>query len=116
MDPIKAQGIIGTGVAKAYKSPLSPPDGQIDNGYAAPPIRAITADQVAWMMGAIYRYIPPDAAHPRCSVERDMKAYGLLYEIMEAANLRFADHVAMSNATPQQVRPEVKLPTSRPGE
>lgn len=63
----------------------------------------ITSDQVAWLLDIAYRYLPQDSL-PRVSRQRDMKAYGMLYEIMEIAGLSFADSSARWNGTPEEVR------------
>lgn len=67
-----------------------------DNG------RPLTCDQVSWMISAIDRYIPGEPA-PAISRRRKMEIYGLLYELMEAADLGFMDHEAKKNATPEEV-------------
>jgi len=63
-------------------------------------MRDLNCDQVAWMLDAIERYLPPDKHHPSVSQQRDMLKHGLLYEIMDVANLSFSDDAAISNATP----------------
>ncbi len=65
--------------------------------------RPISCDQVAWMLDAIGRYIPRDS-HPSVSRARDMQMYGLLYELMDVANLRFEDDSARWNGTPNEAR------------
>lgn len=67
------------------------------------PCYAIGCDQVAWLLNVFERYLPMDN-HPRVSRERDMKKYGMLYEVMEAAGLKFADEAARWNGTPEDVR------------
>lgn len=62
----------------------------------------INCDQVAWMMNAIRRYLPPQSG-PSVSREHEMQAYGLLYELMEVAGLYFADDGALHNATPKDL-------------
>jgi hypothetical protein len=62
----------------------------------------ITCDQVAWMLGAINRYLPTQTA-PAVSRYREATAYALLYELMEVAGLRFMDAAAQHNATPRDV-------------
>jgi hypothetical protein len=62
----------------------------------------ISCDQVAWLLDIADRYIPYDK-YPSISRQREMKKYGMLYEIMEIANLEFQDDYALSNATPQDV-------------
>lgn len=64
--------------------------------------RPINCDQVAWMLGAIRRYLPPTNA-PSVSRARDVQAYGLLYELMEVAGLHFEDESAARNGTPRDV-------------
>lgn len=65
--------------------------------------RPISADQVAWMLAAIGRYLPQDG-HPSTSRAREMAQYGLLYEIMESAYLCFEDEAARFNGTPADAR------------
>lgn len=67
----------------------------------------INCDQVAWLMDIFNRYLPK-SQHPRVSQERDMRMYGMLYEVMEIANLKFADDVARLNGTPSQARPYIE--------
>lgn len=62
----------------------------------------LNCDNVAWMLNAIDRYLPPDDKDtPPCSQKRDMLKYGLLYEIMEAGNMVFGDESARRNGTPR---------------
>ncbi len=68
--------------------------------------RQLNCDQVAWILSAIDRYLPT-TQHPRVSRAREMQKYGLLYEIMEVANLSFEDNEAKYNATPEDVRSEL---------
>jgi hypothetical protein len=75
----------------------SPSAGAIS--WPAPGARPINCDQVAWMLAAISRYLPP-YAQPSVSRQREMQKYGLLYEIMESANLHFEDDIAQHNGTP----------------
>lgn len=63
--------------------------------------RELTCDQVAWLLDAINRYLPT-SKHPRVSREREVLAYGLLYEIMGVACLTFQDEAALSNGTPSR--------------
>lgn len=65
--------------------------------------RPLNCDQVAWMLAAFGRYLPRPT-HPAVSRATDMQRYGLLYEVMEVANLRFEDAAARSNGTPIEVR------------
>jgi hypothetical protein len=65
--------------------------------------RPINCDQVAWMLNAIERYLPP-TQHPRVSRAREMQKYALLYELMEVAHLYFEDARAQHNGTPGDVR------------
>lgn len=65
--------------------------------------RPINCDQVAWMLNAIERYLPP-TQHPRVSRAREMQKYALLYELMEVAHLYFEDASAQHNGTPSDVR------------
>lgn len=67
--------------------------------------RRLNCDQVAWMLNAIDRYLPPDSKDTLdCCKQREMKKYGLLYEIMDAANLVFGDISALRNGTPFPAR------------
>lgn len=63
----------------------------------------ISCDQVAWLLDIFERYLPP-SHHPRISRARDMQKYGMLYEVMEIADLRFADNRARWNGTPNDAR------------
>ena len=63
----------------------------------------ISCDQVAWLLAIADRYIPKDN-YPNISQQREMKKYAMLYEIMEIADLRFADDSARWNGTPNQAR------------
>ena len=65
--------------------------------------RPINCDQVAWMLAAIGRYLPPPDA-PRVSRARELQSYALLYELMEVAGLHFEDAQAAGNGTPRDVR------------
>ena len=65
--------------------------------------RPINCDQVAWMLNAIERYLPP-TQHPRVCRAREMQKYALLYELMEVAHLYFEDASAQHNGTPGDVR------------
>ncbi len=65
--------------------------------------RPINCDQVAWMLNAIERYLPP-TPHPRVSRAREMQKYALLYELMEVAHLYFEDANAQHNGTPHDVK------------
>jgi len=65
--------------------------------------RPVNCDQVAWMLNAIERYLPP-TQHPRVSRSREMQKYALLYELMEVAHLYFEDASAQHNGTPGDVR------------
>ena len=69
--------------------------------------RPITCDQVVWILDVFDRVLPK-FGHPSVSREREMKKYGMLYEVMEVANLTFADSLARNNGTPQDVRQELK--------
>ena len=66
----------------------------------SPVMRHLNCDQVAWILAAIDRYLPPDKHHPSVSQNRDMQKHGLLYEIMDVADLSFLDNAAIENATP----------------
>ena len=65
--------------------------------------RKINCDQVAWLLDIANRYIDKDK-FPAVSQQREMKKYAMLYEIMDIANLKFADKKALYNATPYQAR------------
>lgn len=65
--------------------------------------RNLSCDQVAWLTDCIERYLPKDG-YPAVSYQRDMKVLGMLYEIMDLANLKFADEDAIRNATPHFLR------------
>jgi hypothetical protein len=65
---------------------------------------SINCDQVAWLLDIADRYIPKDD-YPRISRQREMKKYGMLYEIMEIARLKFEDDQARWNGTPNEARP-----------
>ena len=78
--------------------------------------RRLNCDQVAWMLDAIDRYLPPNSNDVLgCSQQREMQKYGLLYEIMDAANLVFGDSSAQANGTPFPARhcyPELPDPSN----
>jgi hypothetical protein len=63
----------------------------------------INCDQVAWLLDIFGRYLPKDE-FPRVSQQREMKKYGMLYEVMEIANLEFEDASAQWNGTPNTAR------------
>ena len=63
----------------------------------------ITCDQVAWLLDIFTRYLPPDN-RPKVSRQREMFKYGMLYEVMEVAGLKFADDMARLNGTPRDAR------------
>ena len=65
---------------------------------------SINCDQVAWLLDIADRYLPKDGMAP-ISRQRDMKKYGMLYEIMEIAGLKFEDDRARWNGTPNEARP-----------
>ena len=65
--------------------------------------RPINCDQVAWLLDIFDRYLPP-SKHPGISREREMMKYGMLYEVMEIAYLRFEDESALHNGTPHEAR------------
>ena len=65
--------------------------------------RPINCDQVAWILDALRRMTPLDG-YPRISRQRDMRLYACLYEIMEVAQLKFADKSARWNGTPNDAR------------
>jgi hypothetical protein len=64
----------------------------------------INCDQVAWLLDIFNRYLPNKSHHPSISREREMLKYGMLYEVMEIANLKFADALARWNGTPNDAR------------
>lgn len=64
--------------------------------------RPINCDQVAWMLAAIGRYLPQRDT-VRVSRARDLQQYALLYELMDVAELHFADDLAARNGTPRDV-------------
>lgn len=64
--------------------------------------RPINCDQVAWMLDAIDRHLPP-SNKPAVSRAREMQKYALFYEIMEVAHLHFEDDAAQHNGTPPDV-------------
>jgi len=66
--------------------------------------RDITCDQVVWILDVFDRYLPP-SDKVRVSREREMLMYGMLYEIMEVAGLKFEDDSARWNGTPNDCRP-----------
>lgn len=66
-------------------------------------LRGVNCDQVAWMLAAIERYLQKEN-EPRCGSRRSVLVYGLLYEIMDAASLVFADDSAAHNGTPTEVQ------------
>lgn len=67
-------------------------------------IKLISCDEVAWMLDVFERYLPKDPTAKRVSCQREMKKYGMLYEIMDVANMRYADESARWNGTPHQAR------------
>jgi len=72
-----------------------------DIGRAAP--RKLNCDQVAWVLDIFGRYLPP-SNYPAVSQLREMMKYGMLYELMEVANLEFEDEHARHNGTPVMAR------------
>lgn len=64
---------------------------------------SINCDQVAWLLDIADRYIPQDNL-PRVSRQREMKKYGMLYEIMEIIGAKFEDDGARWNGTPNEAR------------
>lgn len=69
-----------------------------DNHY-----RPINCDQVSWILNAIER-VMPKTTQPRVSRQFEMAKYACLYEIMEVAQLKFADKSARWNGTPDDAR------------
>ena len=74
------------------------------NNEKKKPDRDLTCDQVAWLLDIFDRYLPA-SPHVSVSRERAMKKYGMLYEVMEVAGLRFQDANARHNGTPNDVLP-----------
>ena len=66
--------------------------------------RPINCDQVSWMLSAIGRLVGNDNVNPRVSRQREMMKFACLYEIMEVAQLKFADKSARWNGTPNDAR------------
>jgi hypothetical protein len=66
-------------------------------------IRPINCDQVAWLLDIAERHLPPQKT-PRVCQQREMQKYAMLYEVMEVANLQFADDSARWNGTPNKAR------------
>lgn len=65
--------------------------------------RDLGCDEVAWLLDIFDRYLPKDD-FPRISRQREMKKYGMLYEVMEVARLTFQDESALHNGTPHEAR------------
>ena len=65
----------------------------------------INCDQVDWLLQIADRYLPHDPRPLGISRQREMQKYGMLYEIMEIADLEFADDAARWNGTPNDARP-----------
>jgi hypothetical protein len=65
---------------------------------------SISCDQVSWLLDIADRYIPKDMVRPSVSRQREMLKYGMLYEIMEIADLKFEDGSARWNGTPNEAR------------
>jgi hypothetical protein len=65
--------------------------------------QTINCDQVAWLLDIFGRYLPKDGL-PAVSQKREMMKYGMLYEVMEIANLEFEDVRAQWNGTPNTAR------------
>lgn len=65
--------------------------------------KPVNCDQVAWLLDIFDRYLPEDS-HPRVSKHREMLKYGMLYEVMDIADLKFADDSARWNGTPNDAR------------
>ena len=66
-------------------------------------MREINCDQVHWLLCIFDRYLPK-SEYPSVSQEREMMKYGMLYEVMDIANLKFQDDSARWNGMPNQVR------------
>lgn len=64
------------------------------------PTAYLSCDQVAWVLAAIRRYIPPQDTFPHIGQQHEMQVYSMLYELMDIANLGFADTDAANNGTP----------------
>ena len=67
----------------------------------------INCDQVTWLLDVFSRYLP-QTNKPRVSKEREMQRYGMLYEVMEVAGLKFLDDAARWNGTPNDARKHSK--------
>lgn len=84
--------------------------------------KAINCDQVTWLLDIFGRYLPMDNL-PGVSQQREMMKYGMLYEVMEIADLHFEDQRAQWNGTPNPARynartyeeTELKRPQSAEG-
>ena len=63
----------------------------------------ISCDQVSWLLAIFDRYLPHDP-HPSICRKREMMKYAMLYEVMEIAQLSFADKSAIWNGTPNDAR------------
>ena len=76
--------------------------------------RPLSCDQVAWLLDVFTRYLPQESDkdflynRPRVSRQGEMLKYGMLYEVMEVADLKFADDAARWNGTPQDARKHEK--------
>jgi hypothetical protein len=66
-------------------------------------VKPISCDQVAWLLDIFDRALP-HSKFPQISREREMKKYGMLYEVMEIAGLSFMDDAARWNGTPNDAR------------
>lgn len=75
-----------------------------------PERQLMSCDQIAWLMDIFDRYLPPDT-NPYLSQEREMRKYGMLYEVMEVARLGFKDDSARWNGTPNSARNYNEQPT-----
>lgn len=80
---------------------------QIKRDSEAPPNytkrQTINCDQVAWLLDIFGRYLPKDN-FPAVSQQREMMKYGMLYEVMDIANLEFENASAQWNGTPNAAR------------
>lgn len=67
------------------------------------PKGSINADQVAWLLDIADRYIPRDG-YVSVSRQREMKKYGMLYEVMEIMGVGFDSENAAHNGSPPDCR------------
>lgn len=63
----------------------------------------ISCDQVCWILDIFDRELP-EQTKVTVSREREMKMYGMLYELMEVVGVELEDDAAIHNATPPSLR------------